>query len=137
MMSKILWLLLVLLLPGCEVGEGNTNEEKVKSARVELLFEHEGCRVYYARPKGLNYFVYTNCAGSTHWETTNTSDKNVRVNKHSVTTSNINCVDVQVSNFNELCSNSTTPYEEMSGADAFQQGVKCAVDSIKKCEGGL
>lgn len=67
MMSKILWLLLVLLLPGCEVGEGNTNEEKVKSARVELLFEHEGCRVYYARPKGLNYFVYTNCAGSTHW----------------------------------------------------------------------
>ena len=136
-MSKILWLLLVLLLPGCEVGEGNTNEEKVKSARVELLFEHEGCRVYYARPKGVSSFVYTNCAGSAHWETTNTSDKNVRVNKHSVTTSNINCVDVQVSNFNELCSNSTTPYEEMSGADAFQQGVKCAVDSIKKCEGGL
>ncbi len=53
-MSKILWLLLVLLLPGCEVGEGNTNEEKVKSARVELLFEHEGCRVYYARPKGVS-----------------------------------------------------------------------------------
>ncbi len=145
LMSKvfILWHLtwvvaIIILLVGCEdTPIPTTNEAKVLNAQVTLLFEHEGCRVYSARPSGFDTFVYTNCNGSTHWRATryNAATRVMQTEERSVATRATDCRDAQVEKFDELCANSTTPYEELSGSEAFKQGVKCAVESIKKCEG--
>lgn len=43
------------------------------------------------------------------------------------------CIDDQVDLYGDLCAESSSGYEEMSGSDAHFTGVECAVDSIKSC----
>ncbi len=47
------------------------------------------------------------------------------------------CVGDQVKLFADLCAESSVGYEDMDGVDAFFEGVKCAVEGIQLCEGGL
>lgn len=43
------------------------------------------------------------------------------------------CVDQQVSIYGDLCAESSSGYEDMSGPDAHFEGVKCAIESINIC----
>lgn len=43
------------------------------------------------------------------------------------------CADKQVELYSDLCSESSTGYEDMSGQDAHFEGVKCAAQSIRWC----
>lgn len=43
------------------------------------------------------------------------------------------CVAAQVETYGDLCAESSSGYETMSGPDAHFEGVKCAVESINIC----
>ncbi len=45
------------------------------------------------------------------------------------------CLDVHVTDYKDLCNESSTGFEEMNAIDAHLEGVKCAVESIKMCLG--
>ena len=45
----------------------------------------------------------------------------------------IDCVNVQLKLYGDLCAESSTGYEKMNGADAHYEGVKCTVESINEC----
>jgi len=48
------------------------------------------------------------------------------------------CINDQVELYGDLCAESSSGYEDMTGHDAHYEGVKCAVESIKACiEGEL
>lgn len=47
---------------------------------------------------------------------------------------NIDCVTEQVMLYDDLCAESTTAYEIMSGTEAHFEGVRCAVEAIKLCQ---
>ncbi len=43
------------------------------------------------------------------------------------------CLNAQINNYSDLCAESGTNYEQMSGRDAHFDGVTCAVESIQIC----
>lgn len=66
---RILYLLLCLVLLGCEkdpIGVASTNNPDF---RVSLLFEHDGVKVYRFTDNG-RYIYYTDARGKTDWKQT-------------------------------------------------------------------
>lgn len=45
------------------------------------------------------------------------------------------CIEDQLTTYGDLCAESSSGYEEMSGSDAHFDGVKCAAEGIKICLG--
>jgi len=45
----------------------------------------------------------------------------------------VDCLDQQIELYGDICSESSTGYEDMNGSDAHFEGVKCAVESVKGC----
>lgn len=45
------------------------------------------------------------------------------------------CIEDQIEAYGDLCAESASGYEEMSGSEAHYEGVKCAVEGIKICLG--
>lgn len=44
------------------------------------------------------------------------------------------CVAQQITLYGDLCAESSSGYENMSGSDAHYEGVVCAVESVKTCK---
>lgn len=59
---KYLW---VILLVGCVKAPNKIDTTNNPEFTVDLLFEHEGCKVYRFQDDGSKYF--TNCKGSVQW----------------------------------------------------------------------
>lgn len=45
----------------------------------------------------------------------------------------LECLDEQVDLYGDLCAESASGYEDMTGSEAHLEGVKCAVESMKIC----
>lgn len=43
------------------------------------------------------------------------------------------CIEMQTDLYGDICAESSSGYEKMSGSDAHQEGVSCAVESIQIC----
>lgn len=43
------------------------------------------------------------------------------------------CIDQQIALYGDLCAESSSGYEDMTGSDGHFDGVKCAVESISAC----
>ncbi len=52
---------------------------------LELLFEHDGCKIYRFSDVGRSIY-YTDCRGQTSWETTYTDGKITTTTNHQVNT---------------------------------------------------
>ena len=63
-MTKLI-LLMCLFSAGCSKTPMSTTATKNPNFQVELLFEHEGCKVYRFEDYRTRYF--TNCKGSVEW----------------------------------------------------------------------
>lgn len=61
-MKTIIFLALVLILSACRY-ESQSTEKKTNGIEVELLFEHDGCKVYRFYDGRTVY--YTDCRGTT------------------------------------------------------------------------
>lgn len=49
------------------------------------------------------------------------------------TSVDLSCVTSQIEIYGDLCAESGTGYETMTGSEAHFEGVRCAVDAIKAC----
>lgn len=66
---KRLAMVLMLGMAGCtETKPQETKDSSNPDIKVELLFEHEGCRVYRFHDNDEPVY-YANCEGSTNWTT--------------------------------------------------------------------
>ena len=79
--------LLALALAGCERHPQETAETSNTDYQIELLFEHDGCRVYRFSDGGHRY--YTHChdgQGRTDWTVRHSIGKTVRTEQHGIPT---------------------------------------------------
>lgn len=62
------YLLILLIFCGCSgrapISSSPTNNPEIK---VDLMFEHEGCRVYRVEGNFNNYSLYYTDCNSVHW----------------------------------------------------------------------
>jgi hypothetical protein len=84
----ILLIFVMLYLTSCGGAIQRPIEVNITSNKfqVELLFEHDGCKVYRFNDFGKSVY-YTNCQGSTTWQTTRHVGKAIHTEQHSVPTS--------------------------------------------------
>ena len=62
---KYILLSLALLSTACMKQPHSTSQTNNPEFQVQLLFEHDGCKVY--RFVDYHYSYFTNCKGSTEW----------------------------------------------------------------------
>lgn len=78
---------LVAMLAGCERHPQETAETSNAEFHVELLFEHDGCRVYRFWDGGNRY--YTHCPGGqsrTDWDIRHSNGKTIWTEPHGILT---------------------------------------------------
>lgn len=84
-MKKVFLIVLVAVsLMACKKGAMNTSKTINPEFDLELLFEHDGCKVY--RFYDGRYIYYTDCRGQASWSVTTSSGKNSNTTHHQVTT---------------------------------------------------
>lgn len=74
-MRTILLVTAVIALAACEAPSVSKSPTNNAAVPVELLFEHEGCRVYRFQDAGRNHY-FTNCTGSAVSTRTRSCGKN-------------------------------------------------------------
>lgn len=85
-MKKLTLIATALLLTSCGGDPDQVPESYVMTENyypVHFLFEHEGCKVYKFSDGG-RVVYYTNCDGSTSWETTRSQGKHRVTEYHNV-----------------------------------------------------
>jgi hypothetical protein len=75
-----------LLVLACSKAAQEQAQTGNPSFKVDLLFEHEGCKVFRFEDAGRNRY-FTNCQGGTAWSETHTCGKNCsRTEDHNIPT---------------------------------------------------
>lgn len=70
---KYLLIVLAMFVIGCQGDAQETRATTNSEFHVQLLFEHDGCKVY--RFYDGRFIYYTDCRGKTEWSTTHTNGK--------------------------------------------------------------
>jgi len=80
------YIVFVLLCVSCETHPMSTERSTNQEIPVELLFEHDGVKVYRFHDYGTAIY-YTDCRGRTEWRTTHYCGKMIIHKEHGVETS--------------------------------------------------